>query len=72
VPTTPNLAAIDLSSRFTVEGTSLHDGNGYNVVLNGKIYTVDEFVDGMKITNIEQNTILLEKDGIKYKIDYVQ
>lgn len=29
-------------------------------------------IGGMKITMIEQNTILLEKDGIKYKIDYTR
>ena len=72
IPTTPHLAAINISSHFAVQGTSMHDGRGYNVVLNGKIYTVDDVIAGMKITNIEQNTILLEKDGIKYKIDYAQ
>ena len=72
IPTSEKLAAVDLSSKFTVSGISFHDGKGFSAVLNGKIYTVDEWVDGLQITDIEENTILLEKDGIKYKIDYTQ
>jgi hypothetical protein len=55
-----------------VTGSSLYDGRGYSVVLNGKIYTLGDLVDGMKITSIEQSTILLEKDGLKYKIEYTR
>jgi hypothetical protein len=40
--------------------------------LNGKIYTLGDTIGEMKIVNIEQNTILLEKDGIKYKINYTR
>lgn len=70
VATHPNAAGIDLTSQYQVTGSSMFDGHGYSVVLNGKIYTLGDMVDGMKITNIEPRTILLEKDGLKYKIDY--
>lgn len=69
IPTSPNLAAIDLSSHFAVSGISFHDGKGFNAILNGKIYMLGDLVDGMNIINIEENTILLEKDGVKYRID---
>lgn len=71
-PTTPNMAAIDLTSQYQVGGISLFDGKGFNAILNGKIYTLGETVNGMNIINIEENTILLEKDGVKYKIEYTR
>lgn len=72
VPTHPNAAGIDISQQYLVTGSSLFDGHGYSVVLNGKIYTLGDAVDGMKITSIESSTILLEKDGLKYKINYTR
>ena len=72
VATTPNMAAINISDQYAVSGLSQFDGHGYSAVLNGKIYTLGDVVGGMKITTIEQNTILLEKDGIKYRIDYTR
>ncbi len=70
VATHPNQAAINISDQYAVSGLSEFDGQGYSAVLNGKIYTLGDTIGGMKITTIEQNTILLEKDGIKYKINY--
>ena len=72
MPTTPNQAAIDITQQFQVAGAAEHDGRGFNVVLNGKIYSIGDDVQGMKITSIEKNMILLEKDGMKYKIDYAR
>ncbi len=69
IPTSPNLAAINLSSHFAVSGISFHDGKGFNAILNGKSYMLGDSVDGMHIIDIEENTILLEKDGVKYRID---
>lgn len=66
----PDKAGIDISANYQVSGSSMFDGRGYSVVLNEKIYTLGDRVDGMKITSIEPETILLEKDGLKYKIDY--
>ncbi|HSX11718.1 MAG TPA: type III secretion system inner membrane ring subunit SctD [Chlamydiales bacterium] len=66
----PDLAGVDVTGSYQVSGSSLYDGRGYSIVLNGKIYTLGDQVDGMKITSIQASTILLEKDGLKYKIDY--
>lgn len=72
IATSPNLAAIDISSHYQVSGISFREGKGFNAVLNGKIYSVGDLVNGMDIINIEENTILLEKDGVKYKIGYTR
>jgi len=72
VATLPNAAAIDLSGQYQVTGISQYDGKGYSAILNGKIYTLGDVVSGMAIQEIDPNTILLEKDGIKYKINYTR
>ncbi|MBI5272957.1 MAG: type III secretion system inner membrane ring subunit SctD [Chlamydiia bacterium] len=72
VATDPNAAAIDVSQQFQVSGVSQFEGSGYSVVLNGKIFTLGDAVSGMVITAIAPTTILLEKDGIKYKINYTR
>ncbi len=71
-PANPNAAGINISQNYQVTGNATTAGHGYSVILNGKIYEVGSYVDGMEITAIQANTILLEKDGIKYKIDYRQ
>jgi len=68
----PSQASIDLTQQYQVTGSSIYDGQGYSIVMNGKIYTLGDRVGGMQITSIEPSTILLEKDGLKYKIDYTR
>ncbi len=68
----PSRVGIDISQNYQVTGSSTYDGRGFSVVMNGRIYTLGDQVDGMKITSIETNTILLEKDGLRYKIDYTR
>ena len=72
VPVEVDTEGFDISQQFTVGGFSTHDGKGFSVVLNGKLYTIGDFVDGLKIISIAQNTILLEKEGLKYRIDYTR
>jgi type III secretion system YscD/HrpQ family protein len=67
---TPENSGIDISQQYQISGSALHDGERYSVILNGKIYTAGDTIDAMKITAIGQKTILLEKDGLKYKINY--
>jgi type III secretion system YscD/HrpQ family protein len=70
IATLPGAAAIDLTKQYTVTGSAKQDGHGYSAVINGRMYTVGQTVDGLMITTIEPNSILLEKDGLDYKIDY--
>jgi type III secretion system YscD/HrpQ family protein len=60
---------INISDRYQVTGYSLM-GNKLTVVVNGKIVMKGDILDGMKITEITSNTIFLEKDGFKYRIDF--
>jgi type III secretion system YscD/HrpQ family protein len=70
IAVSPKMASIDLTQQYQISGSSMFDGRGYSAVINGKIYTLGDQIDGMKISSIEPSTILLEKDGLKYKIDY--
>ena len=71
---TPEQGVIDLNrrypGRYKVTGYSKHGDVSVNVVVNGKIVTRGDKLDGMTVTSIQPNVIFLEKDGLKYKIDY--
>lgn len=67
---TADMAGIDVTQNYQVGGVALQDSKGYSVVLNGKVYSLGDSVDGMKITSIQQKMILLEKDDLSYRIDY--
>ena len=51
-------------------GFSKRDDESHYVVINGKILTLGDVLDGMTIMNIETTMVLLEKDGLKFKINY--
>lgn len=70
VPLSPQEAVIDISSKFRVTGFSTKDHTNINVVINGRILTRGDILDGMTITSIQSNKVYLEKDGLKYKIEY--
>lgn len=61
---------IDISQNYTVMGTSKYGATSQYVLINGRILSDGDALDGMVITSIESNRINLEKDGIKYKIDF--
>ena len=42
----------------------------YTVVVNGRILSEGDNLDGMDVTKITPNTIFLERDDKKYRIDY--
>lgn len=61
---------VDLTSRYAVNGTSKFGNVNQFILINGKILTVGDSLDGMSITDINKRSIFLDKDGMKYKIDY--
>ncbi|MBM3192224.1 MAG: EscD/YscD/HrpQ family type III secretion system inner membrane ring protein, partial [Chlamydiae bacterium] len=65
-------ARIDLSDKYKVTGTSKVGNVNQFVVINGQILTMGDALDGMTITQIEPDSVLLEKEGLKYKINYNQ
>jgi type III secretion system YscD/HrpQ family protein len=68
--TTEESSLVDLTTQYKVTGFSRKDGDSQYVVVSGKILTLGDTLDGMTITTIQPTTILLEKDGLKFKIHY--
>lgn len=67
---TADTSRIDLSGQYSVSGFSKKDEENAFVVINGKILGMGDLLDGMSITRILPNMVLLEKDGLKFKINY--
>mgnify|MGYP000196187474 CR=1 FL=1 len=65
----PEASIINISDKYEVTGVS-NQGGRLNVVINGRILAKGDVLDGMTITGVKNNTILLEKDGTKYRIDF--
>jgi type III secretion system YscD/HrpQ family protein len=61
---------VDLSTRYTVTGISKFGDSNQFILINGKILSIGDLLDGMNITQINRKTVYLDKDGMKYKIDY--
>ena len=68
----PQEAVINISDKYKVTGSAVSAGGSTTVVLNGKLIGIGDVIDGMRITEVEPNYILLEKNGITYRIDYNQ
>jgi hypothetical protein len=51
-------------------GSSKFGNTSQYVLISGKILAIGDALDGMTITNISANEVLLNKNGINYKIDY--
>jgi type III secretion system YscD/HrpQ family protein len=68
--TSANSARIDLTPKYQVTGFASQGKENFGIVINGQIITSGEMLDGMKVTAIEPNLILLEKENLKYKINY--
>lgn len=68
--TAAETSRIDLSTQYQISGFSKKDDQNMFVVINGKIFSLGEAVDGMTITEIMPTTVFLEKDGLKFRINY--
>ena len=68
----PEQSIIDLSDSYKVTGSSQKAGVPTSIVINGRILGVGDLLDGMTINKITPTNILLDKDGIKYRIEYSQ
>ena len=62
-------AVVDLTSKYTVTGYS-KAGNRVSVVINGRILAPGDMLDGMLITDVTRDRVFLEKNGVKYKVDF--
>lgn len=59
----------DISGQYEVTGFS-RIGDKISVVVNGRIVAKGDVLDGMMITDIVPGTIYLEKNSIRYKINF--
>lgn len=61
---------IDLSSSYNVSGFSKASDANTSVMINGRILQRGDTLDGMTIVSIRAKQIVLDRDGIKYRISY--
>lgn len=66
----PEESVVNLSDQYTISGFSRKGNVNYSVVINGRILTMGDQLDGMTITAIRDNYILLKKGDVIYRIDY--
>jgi type III secretion system YscD/HrpQ family protein len=66
----PEESVINISEDYEVTGHYRHANVNVSVIINGRILARGDALDGMVITSIKSNTIFLEREGFKFKIDY--
>lgn len=66
----PEASIINISDRYEVTGVSNQGQGNISVVINGRILSRGDVLDGMTITSIKGNSVFLEKDNTKYRIDF--
>lgn len=70
IPSSAESSLMDITQNYQVTGFSLEGHKNFSVIVNGRILTVGNNLDGMRVSKILPSMIVLEKDGLKYKIDY--
>lgn len=63
---------VNLTDRYEVTGHSEQGRGNISVIINGRVLARGDMLDGMLITTIKPNVIFLEKDAIKYRIDFTK
>ncbi|NGX39500.1 MAG: Glycogen accumulation regulator GarA [Chlamydiae bacterium] len=70
ITTTAESSRIDITKDFQITGYSKQTDGNFFIVINGRILEHGDHIDGMKITKINPRVVLLEREGMLYKIDY--
>jgi len=65
----PEQSLVDVSDRYPVTGFS-QAGGKMSVVIGRRALYEGDILDGMKVEQITPKTILLDKEGVKYRINY--
>lgn len=66
----PEATMVNISDKYAVTGYSDLGRGNISVVINGRILSKGDSLDGMTITKILPNGIFLIKDTTQYKIDF--
>ncbi len=72
IPSNPENTAINLSDKYQVSGFVKKDSKDFNIIINGKVLSKGESIDGMTLKEILPNMVLFEKEGISYRVDYTR
>ena len=59
---------IDISNQYLLNGVALQNDKPYNAVINGRIFMINDIVDGMTIVDITRHSVILEKESNNYVI----
>ena len=70
IVTSGDISRIDLTNDYKITGFSKRDNKDFFVVINGRILGNGDLLDGMQITKIDPRMVFLQKEGIKYRINY--
>lgn len=68
-PIAQEQSMINISDRYEVTGFS-RIGQNISVIINGRIVTKGDVLDGMTIKEITPGTVFLQKDNVDYRIDF--
>jgi len=68
--TSGDTSRIDLTKNYKITGYSKRDEKDFFVVINGRILGQGDLLDGMLISKINPKMVLLEKEGLQFKINY--
>ncbi len=60
-----------ISASYTISGFAAQGDQGRAAEVNGQILTVGSYLDGMRVIAIEDDFVFLEKNGLKYKVEYL-
>lgn len=63
---------IDLSGKYKITGFARKGGKGNAVLISGKVLAIGDSLPEGTIYKIDGESVLLEKDGLKFKINYSQ
>lgn len=62
--------SMDITHMYSIEGYADQGSIGRAVVIKGRILTVGDNLNGMRVLAIFENYVFLEKNGLKYKIEF--
>ncbi|MEX1012466.1 MAG: type III secretion system inner membrane ring subunit SctD [Waddliaceae bacterium] len=63
---------VDISDRYQVSGFSRLGSGNVSVIIDGKILSIGDTIDGMRIEEIDQRQIVLRRNNVQYIINYRQ
>lgn len=61
-------STVDITDRYIVSGVS-RTGSNVSVVIDGRIVSKGDILDGMTITEVTRQAVFLQGNGVNYRID---